>query len=54
MPYKNGPALFALYPGEKDCLFPEHTRHVESMHVAPEAYARKLDRLIALAFGGRS
>ena len=47
VPFKNGPALFALYRGEKDCLFPENAKHVESMHVAPEAYARKLERMIA-------
>lgn len=46
----NGPALFALYGGEKDCLFPEKARHVESMHCEPEAYERKLDRMIGLYF----
>lgn len=50
VPYKNGPALFALFGGEKDCLFPEKARHVESFHVAPEAYQRKLDRMISLYF----
>ena len=50
VPYKNGPALFALYRGEQDCLFPEKAKHVESMHVAPEAYQRKLDRMISLYF----
>ena len=50
VPYKNGPALFALYRGEKDCLFSEKAKHVESMHVAPEAYQRKLDRMISLYF----
>lgn len=50
VPSKNGPALFALYRGEKDCLFPEKARHVESYHVAPEAYQRKLDRMISLYF----
>ena len=50
VPFKNGPALFALYRGEKDCLFPENAKHVESYHVEPEAYERKLDRLIARYF----
>lgn len=50
VPYRNGPELFALYGGEKDCLFPEKAKHVESMHVAPEAYQRKLDRMIQLYF----
>ncbi len=50
VPSSNGPALFALYRGEKDCLFPEKARHVESFHVEPEAYQRKLDRMIARTF----
>lgn len=47
---ENGPALYALFKGEKDCLFPETARHVESMHCEPEAYEQKLDRMIEQYF----
>ncbi|MBQ9685727.1 MAG: alpha/beta fold hydrolase [Oscillospiraceae bacterium] len=51
VPFTNGPALYAAYAGEKDCLFVPGAKHVECMHAAPEAYAGKLDRLIGRAFG---
>ena len=50
VPYFNGPKLFDFYSGEKDCFFPEKTRHIESMYTSPEAYSRKLDALIARSF----
>ena len=50
VPFRNAPALYESYQGEKDCLYVDGARHVESMHVAPEAYAEKLDRLIEKAF----
>ena len=37
---------FDAYESE-DCLFVEGARHVESMYVAPAAYAEKLDQMIA-------
>lgn len=43
VPYENGPFLYELYTGEKDCFFPAHARHVESMYADPEGYAQKLD-----------
>ncbi len=46
VPFANGPALYELYPGPKDCLFVDGARHVESMYVAPEAYAARLDAMI--------
>lgn len=46
VPYSNGPALYAMYPGEKDCFFVKNARHVESMYRDPQGYADKLDRLI--------
>ena len=46
VPFRNAPALVAGYGGEKDCLYVDGARHVESMHVAPEAYAEKLDAII--------
>ena len=50
VPFRNAPALFESYQGEKDCLYVDGARHVESMHVAPQAYAEKLDRLIERHF----
>ncbi len=50
VPFSNAPALYESYGGEKDCLFVEGARHVESMHHAPEAYAEKLDALILRYF----
>ncbi len=46
VPFENGPLLYESYRGEKDCLFVPGARHVESMHVSPEAYAQKLDAFI--------
>lgn len=46
VPCENGPLLYESYRGEKDCLFVPDAKHVETMHVAPEAYARKLDDFI--------
>ena len=50
VPFRNAPLLYESYQGKKDCLFVEGARHVESMHVAPGAYADKLDRLIRETF----
>lgn len=50
VPFRNAPLLYERYGGKKDCLYVEGARHVESMHVAPEAYAEKLDRLIRDSF----
>ena len=41
-----GRQLYELCPTEKDCLFVENARHVESFHRAPEEYAGKLDGFI--------
>ena len=46
VPFRNAPALWEAYRGDKDCLFVDGARHVESMHVAPEAYGEKLDAFI--------
>lgn len=46
VPFSNAERLFALYQGEKDCLFIDGARHVESMYIAPEAYAAKLDAML--------
>lgn len=50
VPFRNAPALYESYQGEKDFLYVDGARHVESMHVAPAAYAEKLDRLIERHF----
>lgn len=50
VPFRNAPALYESYKGEKDFLYVDGARHVESMHVAPDAYAEKLDALIGKAF----
>ena len=46
MPFSNGERLYDFYQGPKDCLFVDGARHVESIHIDPEGYARKLDRMI--------
>ena len=46
VPLSNGERLYDFYQGPKDCLFVDGARHVESIHVNPEGYARKLDRMI--------
>lgn len=46
VPFENAPRLYEFYDGEKDCLYVEGARHVESMYVAPQAYAEKLDAMI--------
>lgn len=46
VPFGNAPLLYERYRGEKDCLFVDGARHVESMHVAPEAYEAKLDAFL--------
>lgn len=44
--FENGQRLYDMYEGEKDFLFVPSARHVESMHMAPELYAEKLDGFI--------
>lgn len=51
VPFDNAPRLYALYEGEKDCLYTEKARHVESMFAAPEAYAEKLDGMLRRYLG---
>ena len=50
VPFSNSERLYELYQGPKDSLFVDGARHVESMYVAPEAYAQKLDRMIEAYF----
>ena len=46
VPYENGPELYELYDGEKDCFFPKDTRHIESMYTSSEEYAKKIDGFV--------
>ncbi len=46
VPYYMGQELYALCPGEKDFLWVEGARHVESMHRAPAEYEAKLGKFI--------
>ncbi len=50
VPYENGPALCALYQGEKDCFFPPNTRHIESIYTSPLEYGEKIDRFVEKYF----
>ena len=47
VPFMQGTELYEMYGGDKDCLFPENTRHIESMYTSAAEYAGKLDRFIA-------
>lgn len=46
VPFANAPKLYEFYRGEKNCLYTENARHVESMFAAPDAYAEKLDEML--------
>ena len=46
VPFMNGPMLYRAYRGKKDCLFTPDAKHIETMHVAPEAYRAKLDEFM--------
>lgn len=54
VPFAQGETLYEIYGGEKDCLFPENTRHIESMYTSPAEYAGKLDRFIEKYIKNRS
>ena len=47
VPFAMGPELYELCGSEKDCLFVEHARHVESIWMDPTNYGRKVDAFIA-------
>ena len=46
VPYENGPALYELYQGEKDCFFPDNTKHIESMYTSCKDYGKKIDHFL--------
>lgn len=46
VPAENGPYLYEYYQGPKDCFFVPGARHIESMYVDPDGYAKKLEEMI--------
>ena len=50
VPFVNGPRLMNYYQGPREQLFVPGARHIESMHVAPEAYEARLDAMLDLCF----
>lgn len=46
VPFVNGPRLMNYYQGPREQLFVPGAKHVESMHVSPEAYEKKLDAML--------
>ena len=46
VPFANGPALYALYRGEKDALFVPGAKHMECLWVDPAGYTAKLDAFL--------
>ena len=46
VPCAMGKELYALCPTEKDCLFTEGAKHIESIYLYPDEYAAKLDQFI--------
>ena len=47
VPFENAPRAFDACPAEKDFLFTEGTRHIETMFTNGAAYSAKLDAFIA-------
>ena len=50
VPFENALRLYKFYEGEKDYLYTDKARHIESMFVAPGAYAEKLDMMLHRCF----
>lgn len=46
VPFSMATRIYKLIPTEKDCLFTQGIKHIESMHFATEAYIEKLDAFI--------
>lgn len=46
VPFDICPRLYEICPSEKDFLYVDEARHVESMHMAPAEYEAKLDSFI--------
>ena len=46
VPFSMAPRIYELCTAEKDFLYADKAKHIETMHMAPEAYAEKLDGFI--------
>lgn len=46
VPFSMAPRIYELCTAEKDFLYTDKAKHIETMHMAPEAYAEKLDGFI--------
>lgn len=46
VPFSMAPRIFGLCPNDKDCLYTEGAKHIETIHLAPMAYEEKLDKFI--------
>lgn len=48
VPFYMGEELYALCPTEKDCLFTDDAKHIETMHLHPQEYAEKVDKFVEM------
>ena len=46
VPFSMAPRIYELCNADKDFLYTDGAKHIETMHIAPEAYAEKLDGFI--------
>ena len=46
VPFSMAPRIYELCNADKDFLYTDGAKHIETMHMAPEAYAEKLDGFI--------
>ena len=46
VPFYMGQELYEHYQGEKDCLFTDDARHIETMYLHPREYMEKIDAFI--------
>lgn len=46
VPFSMAPRIFELCPNDSDYLFTDGAKHIETIHLAPEAYKAKLDGFI--------
>lgn len=46
VPFDMAPRIFALCPGEKDCLLTDGLKHIETIHYNRSEYEKKLDAFI--------
>lgn len=46
VPFSMAPRIFELCPNDKDFLYTDGAKHIETIHLAPKAYEEKLDKFI--------